>query len=679
MNFLAPLALLVGLLVVLPFVAHSLRKGKTSPLSFPAARLVTPRSASSEQRSRLEDRWLLLLRALTVLALALLAASPLIQCSRMSLSRTDGASVSAALIIDDSASMRAATSNGKSRLEEAIGAATEFIATARSGDAFSIVLAGSPARVLTPSTTDLSSVRDALTRIAPTDRETDLAGALALARSIQNDSIHQERPLLLLSDLAGAALDKLELEGVVIPDAGLRTPLRNCAILQATRGADAVRVELRCTGKEPLEGRFLQLVDASGAVLGKPEPAQDGVVSLALLPRGSAPKNSNGLQVMLTPPGRRSADQIADDDRSVVLRTPARLSVAVRADQSTAGLKTGAGTVLQAGIEALDREVRVETLSLLPEALESLKGYSALFIDDPSGFTPELRESLERWIQSGGVGVVFLGPSVTRAPLGSGFHPFFTGAPRWERTASSGADANTAGALGPLTPTWSDVGARYRVTLEAQKEGEPLASWDDGQPLVYERLLGRGLALTVTLPASVDESDLSLRPAFLELLDYAITESAFRKGAQATKVGERWVIDAAARVLGPDGFELEKHSAFSDDGVTQRYVEPALAGEYRIVDEQGTSDRFAMRHPDEHVRQSPTDVAAQGDSARDFQPSFVGISREVALLVLMLSFLELAVRVLRRPRSVSGQELSPSARTPRTGKDGDSGLQNVAS
>ena len=45
-----------------------------------------------------------------------------------------------------------------------------------------------------------------------------------------------------------------------------------------------------------------------------------------------------------------------------------------------------------------------------------------------------------------------------------------------------------------------------------------MAKWTDGALLVGRRPVGRGEAWVVTLPFSVDASDLTLRPAFLSLL-----------------------------------------------------------------------------------------------------------------------------------------------------------------
>ena len=146
MSFLAAAALAVGLLFLVPALAHLLRRGQAREISFPPALLVPTARSTARQRRRLEDRLLLALRVLTVLMLALLGATPFVRCSRVSLARNSGASVALALVIDDSLSMRARLSSGRTRHQRAIDGAKELLSSARSGDSVAIVLAGRPAK-----------------------------------------------------------------------------------------------------------------------------------------------------------------------------------------------------------------------------------------------------------------------------------------------------------------------------------------------------------------------------------------------------------------------------------------------------------------------------------------------------------------------------------------------------
>jgi hypothetical protein len=100
------LGLLVGALLVVPYVAHRLRRQRSETLPFAATELVSPTLPKARTRSKIEDWTLYALRSLAVVLLALLAATPFVRCNRMALNR-QGASVAVVLVVDDSMSMRA--------------------------------------------------------------------------------------------------------------------------------------------------------------------------------------------------------------------------------------------------------------------------------------------------------------------------------------------------------------------------------------------------------------------------------------------------------------------------------------------------------------------------------------------------------------------------------------------
>jgi len=206
MSFVTILALGLSLFIAAPTIAHLLRRGRAREQPFPPAALVPEARATTRERRSLEDRGLLLLRALIILGLALLGAGPLVQCSRVALGRTDGASVAIAIVVDDSASMRASMAGEKTRFQRALEAGQDLLASARDGDAVALVLAGKPARLALAAGTDLQAARRALTELSPSDRATDLAAALSLARAALTSLPHADKRVVLLSDLAGERL-----------------------------------------------------------------------------------------------------------------------------------------------------------------------------------------------------------------------------------------------------------------------------------------------------------------------------------------------------------------------------------------------------------------------------------------------------------------------------------------
>ncbi|MDP9034154.1 MAG: VWA domain-containing protein, partial [Myxococcota bacterium] len=250
MTFLSAFALAVALLVAAPYVAHRLRRRRAEEQTFPPARLVEPAPPKARRRSRLEDRTLLATRAAAVLGLAVLGATPFVQCSRLTLQRPGGASVAMALVIDDSMSMRA-LADGQSRFARAREAARELLSSARDGDAVAIVLAGAPARIALAATTDLRAARDALGALAESDRATDLDGAVSLAGGLVSSLPQVDRRVVLLSDLADGHPEAPPLGEalgvpiwVALPE--LRATATDCAVVRADSSGARVRVEVAC-------------------------------------------------------------------------------------------------------------------------------------------------------------------------------------------------------------------------------------------------------------------------------------------------------------------------------------------------------------------------------------------------------------------------------------------------
>src|SRR5690606_22847962 len=290
-------------------------------------------------------------------------------------------------------------------------------------------------------------------------------------------------------------------------------------------------------------------------------------------------------------------DHLAADDSAPVIPPGHDLVVGVLVDPATASVQTGGATVLETALRALDSGARIEPLTSLPDEGEALERLGVLILDDPPGLTPEARGALQPWLEQGGVALAFWGPAVRNAPLGSTFEPFSTGAPVWETRAPDGVDAESAGWLGEPTRSLGGLGARGRVRFTAP---DPVRGrWDDGEPWVIERRPGRGLALSVGLPVSVDESDLALRPGFLALLDYVVQQARARRGGRETIVGQAWEALAGVQVEGPNGPVRLQHQP----GTERTFVEPPVHGRYILRQGEILEERFATLLPEEMVRQ----------------------------------------------------------------------------
>lgn len=668
MSFLVAAALFVGLLVALPAVAHLLRRGRAREQPFPPASLVPAARTVARRERRLEDRVLLSVRALSVLALAVLGATPLVQCSRLTLARGSGGTVALALVLDDSLSMRAVPSGTRSRFEQAVTAARELLDSAREGDSVAIVLAGKPARLALGTTTNLALARRTLDELTPSDRATDLGAAIALGRSTLLDPARRERQLIVLSDLA----DELPPAGEPapwMPLEALAAPAPDCGIASAEHHEQSVRVTLACNDASAATGRSVELVTLAGS--GTEPGSRRGPGAAAKLDAlGKAPLESRvGAQTVVLAAGKlkeplavrlSGKDRLLEDDVAPVAAEADALRVAVLGSGAEREGPTGGPPLLEQAIAALSAGVMVQPLAVLPDQASELAAHALVLLDDPTGFGPEARESLTRHVEAGAVAAAFLGPRVETTKLGSTLEPFAQGSVRWERQPTvKGAAPKSLSWLGVEAESLGELELRGRALLDAGRTtgARVLGTMTDGTPFVVERLLGRGRIFTVTVPSSLEESDLALRPGFVALLSHLVETARASRGVRRSIAGEAWRFQAdRPRIEGPDG-PLDVR----ESGEQGRSATPGTRGVYRVTTDRGEELRT--------VTVDPRELTALPEKA---PPGFrrpparagagsVDVSAETALILLAILGLELGLRVVRGVRSARRSPSTPQA------------------
>jgi hypothetical protein len=657
-------ALFVGALIAIPIAAHLLRRGRTEEQEFPPTALVPSQQLMARQRSRLEDRLLLALRALIVLALAMLGATPLVKCSRLSLTRKGGASVAIAFVVDDSLSMRGNVRGSTSRFERALRGARDLLGSAREGDAVAIVLAGKPARLALAATTDLAAARAVLDDLTPSDRATELGAAIAISRSTLKPLPHTDKRIAVLSDFADPATTNLE--GAWAPLPVLAEPIENCGVASAEVRGRRVSATVACTGAAAARDRSLEVISAdrerqasSGPDAGPRPETPEGVIATAKL---AARAGSQTVVLELPAPlthvdARLSGeDDLQQDDTAPVAPEASALLAGVVTDPESGSVSTGGPTALEQALAALGTEAVVRPLSLVPDDGKELANLAALILDDPPGLIPEARAALRAWIERGGVALAFLGRRAAAAQLGSTLEPFARGAVRWEPTQQTSIDPASAPWLGSEANSLLDLRNQARTRLDAGElnDAQVLVRWGDGEPFLVERALGRGLALTATLPTSVYESDFALRPAFLAILDNTLNEARRHTGPRRTEAGVPWLFPMASSVdvTGPDGraLALEPAGGTEPSGARQARFVPVTRGRYELRLDGESQERVVTLSADEVAARPRLPELERMARAEGSAPAVIDASRELSLLVLGLVLIELVYRVISRAR-----------------------------
>lgn len=653
MTFLTILALGIGLFVAAPYVAHRLRRQRAEERPFAPARLVPPTPPKARRRARLEDRPLFAIRAAAIIALALLGASPLARCSRLSLSR-GGASVAVAIVVDDSMSMRVVDASGRSRFSRARQGAAQILSSLQEGDAAAIVLAGAPARVGLAATTDIGAAKNALEGLAETDRATDLDGAIAIAKTLVGELPQIDRRVIVLSDLADGKPEAAPLgEGaglpvwVAMPELATEA-IDDCGVLGADRTGARVRVRVACSSPKAAVGR--DVVMKSG----------ERVIASAKLPETvlgevTLEASGEGKDAFVELTGK---DAIASDDRATIVVESGPAALAVVGDRPDTAVATGGAPVVEQALAALHLDMAVRPLPEAPDRREDMAAFAAIVFDDPPGFTPEQRRALGELVERGGVILLALGRRSAVAPLGASFEPFLAQAVSWSASTVPGVDAKGAvGAtfFGESTASLADLAPKGRAKIgDADAQGyERLLDWSDGAPFVMRRARGRGEVWITTLPFSVEASDLALRPGFLALLDAFVGEAKQRAAPRRSDVGVPWTFNGGPKVTveGPKGAVATTLEA----GATR--VVPELVGSY-TVKAFGTQELRVAAPLAREIDLRPRKVAG-GSAASNLGGgvAIVDISWVVALLLLALVAAEILVRAFVGPGAGAGASI----------------------
>ena len=642
MSFLTVGSLAIALLVVIPFIAHLLQRGGRAPVDFSLARLVKPTAKLATRKSRFDDRVLFAVRALLLTTLALLGAAPLVRCSHPTLARPRGASIALALVIDDSASMRAHIKNGKTRFELAKHTALQLISELREGDVVTLVLAGRPARVLVGATPQLGLAEQLCRNLMVSDRSTDLSGALDLAENSLQNLPQVDRRVAVLSDL-GQKLDKVY-ANLWLPLPELTAPVQDCGVVTASQRANQVEVTVACTSTGSTTSRKLSLVAANAAGV---RPSSLPITQNLELSRNVQTVVFKQVPTDLVLTARLDeTDDNPSNDAAPVFAGISGTVVATLSDYTTARPATGGPPLVEQALAAVGGQLIVRPWSALPDDEHSYSDVSLLILDDPSTFGPEVRAPLVNWLSRGGVAVAFLGARAVGDQLGMSLSPFLEGAAVWSPVDGLGFNPASLKWLGATGTSWSDIHARARLEFE---QAVPAATtvrgrWQDDRLAMFESQLGRGLTWTIGLPASTNVSDLALRPAFLALLDHVIEAARHRGLSPITLVGHAWKTDAHDnfKVTGPDDAPVPPGTPSGVAG-TETWYTPTLSGVYKFQTDGEVQLRIAHVEPDEIV-EPPNSALIAETQHNASAPSRLELSPHIVAIIVALLLLELLAR-----------------------------------
>ena len=655
MTFVTASALLIALFVALPAIAHMLKWGGAAPLPFALSRLVKPEDQLSSRRGQFHDRLLFTLRALLILALALLGAVPLVRCDHPMLTRQNGASVALAIVLDDSGSMRANLKSGQQRFALAKQSALHLISQLHDGDVVILILAGRPARLVIGATPQLQLALELCRQVPESDRSTDLAGALDLATSSLHNLPQSDHRLAVLSDLS-QPLDKT-VPDLWLPSPELSQPIEDCGIVTANRQAGQVEVRVACTNIPATTVRKLVLQEAPTTKLKRaadlPAALQVDISKSVQTLTFNNVQAEGALEVRLD-----GSDDNRFNDAADVFTGTTGFVVATLTDYATGRAATGGPPLIEQALASFGDDLLLRPWTTMPEESGSYSDVSMLVLDDPGPLGPEVRAPLKNWVERGGVAAAFFGQRAVGDQLGVSLVPFLDGAAIWEAGDFAGLSLESINWLGATAKSWQDIHARGRLNFEQAIPSVSLVRgrWLDNRVAILERAIGRGMLVSAGFPVSANLSDAALRPAFLALLESLVVAARERGRAPVIEVGQPWKLDKDedVHVTGPGGAVLAPSVAPEPANREKSYV-PSRSGIYEF--RHGDAVEYRMAHLSAtEITDTPNSLlsthAPRGSTTR----SRVDISPHLAAAIALIVLLHLTVqswpsRLTRRGRS----------------------------
>ena len=266
--------LLAGAAVAsVPVIAHLLARRGGRTLLFPAVWFVAQAAAEYARRRRLRDRFLLLIRILAVLMLALVFDRPTWSARPLPPDAQDGRDI--VFVVDASASMTR-RHNGRSIFDAARADVREAIAALDPvRDRAAIIVAdGAPSAVLPRLTSNFDALIRGMDEATVTLEHADLGSAIAMAQSIAGDSEEdapRPRTIVVIADRQQGQWESFE------PPVDLDLTLRLLGPTATTENLAVI--DATVTPVRPVAG---QVVTLSASVLNIGATARQPVVRMTV-------------------------------------------------------------------------------------------------------------------------------------------------------------------------------------------------------------------------------------------------------------------------------------------------------------------------------------------------------------------------------------------------------------
>lgn len=650
MTFLNVLMLFGLVAVAVPVILHLFHRQRVSTVDFSSVIFIRDHHLQRSRALRLRELLLLLLRTLIVLLLVLAFARPVIEGLAGALlgSSVEQRSVFA-IVLDNSYSMGAGR-YGDTPFAAARTEAGRILDAMQQGDEGLIILTAAPPEAVPPVPTDRSEVLAArLAEVEVSGNSGDIAGAVRLARRKLSGIVSANKGIYLLSDLQRNDWENLA-ESVSESESAATTESRAPIYLYPFEAGsvdnasiDEVSVSEGLLIRNQPERFVATFTDRSGDAA-----ATDRTREVRLVINGQSRDSrqvaaetgaarSVQFNVVIDTPGRYTGyveleedDVAADNRRYFTLDVPDAFGVtAVGQSESRyfieQVLKPAGGLVTPVDVQTASADV----------LNSDLFDAGVLIVGGGVELTPARLSSLERYVNSGGGVLVFLGEGLDPVVYGNSFFTGVFGCSITERRGTPGRknSFHRMEAVDYEHPVFRFDGrnaeslstgeARFYASyaMEANLGARVIARFMDGTPAVLEGRSGSGRALLVGSDLNTGWSDLALRSAFVPFMhrsvrylhpSVTVAEGGHLAGRPIVRTMTEMRANADLSLEYPSGRTEAVNARAGRNGITVEVPDTKQPGVYALWDGDAVVQAFAV-NPDTResdlVRFPPAEAA----------------------------------------------------------------------
>lgn len=599
MGFVSPW-FLGGLLAVgLPIWLHLLKRHKTDPKPFPSLMFFEHREQSSVMHRRLDHILLFILRALMMLLLALLFASPFL---RLLTPKGLGQKL-IVVAVDNSASMRASLSAGKTRLDQAKEDALTQVAKIPAGQKAQVIALGGNVQAMTQQVTDPGELRAAVASIPQTDGRSSFGELSRFLRTL-NESTKTPLEVHFFSDLQKTGMPPGFADLRLDPDTQIQFHAEGAAmpnwtvenVVAPRRVFDPKRVRIQATiagYSTPAAKRNVSLILNGKTLQSKTvDVAENGRAQVEFLGL-DASYGFNKCEVRID-----SADGLATDDHFFFSVERADPKKVLFVDD---GRHPKAQLYFRAALDsAADAPFVLESQSPESASVANLSNFAVVVLSDPGTISSGLNDSLTRYVKAGGSTLIALGTSsaiLSSVPVADEPIDSTRYASREAERFLAASDVDSGHPALKNVENFDGV-KFYQVVRVKPAQSRILARLGDQTPLLFERQVGEGKVLVFTSTFDDTLNDLQKHASWVPFVQQSVAYLGGGGPEQPVNVTTGTYVElrtaesqsAAAEVIDPDG----KRALTLEEATKAQTFPLEREGYYEIKTANGRHNLFAV-------------------------------------------------------------------------------------